>query len=108
MENFKAQKLDLDFEIEILSGEIVNVKAKESMSASKCAEIIDAMAGIEERYNAIEKEDKTSKDAINMVGEELALIYDQEAQWFIDNIDIPTLNEILHGAATIIGNVSKK
>jgi hypothetical protein len=84
MAKFVAQKLDLDLELTTLKGEEIIVVPKEFINAQKCVEIMNHWTKLE-----------------------LAMIYDKDKNWFLENIEPGTLTEILVYVAETIGGVKK-
>jgi hypothetical protein len=102
MAKFVAQKLDLDLELTTLKGEEIIVVPKEFINAQKCVEIMNHWTKLE---NAAKK-DKDS-NPLETIAIELAMIYDKDKNWFLENIEPGTLTEILVYVAETIGGVKK-
>lgn len=109
MKEFTANKPDLDLKITTIHDEEVEVKGRYLLSAAKSEEIMRFFNKVEEAYEK-EKDSKkeTRKSGIDLVADELEYVYDKDAQWFKDNIDLGLMNEILVYAAGIIGGLLKK
>ena len=103
MEKFQAEKPDLTLELTTLSGEELELNPTNPVSGKVALEITDKWSVLEKKT----KEDDT-KSALEMVAIELAYIYPKDKDWFLENFDFGTLNNILTFVAETIGGIKKK
>lgn len=102
MAEFKAEKIDLDLDLTLLSGEVLKLSPKFEVTTSKVIEILNV-------WNRIEKENKENKKvAFDIIAEELSCVYDKPEQWWKDNFDPATLQQILIHVAETVGGLKKK
>ena len=105
MEKFVAEKPDLTLELTTLEGEEITLEPTQVMSGKGALEIT-------EKWSKLEKEEKEKgdegKSPFEILAIELAYVYPKNAEWFLENIDFGTLNEILIYVAQTIGGIKKK
>lgn len=87
---FQAKRVELDFDVEVLNGEKVHVEPKRHISTQVMLEMYEQWNDVEERF----KDDKT-KTPFEIIAIQLAMLYDKPKEWWLDNIDPATLNEIM-------------
>jgi len=103
MEKFQAEKPDLTLELTTLSGEELILDPIKQMSGKTALEITNKWTILEKK----QKEDD-SMSALDMVAIELSYIYSKDKDWFLENFDFGTLNDILTYVAQTIGGLKKK
>ena len=105
MEKFTAEKPDLVLELITLFGEEITLEPTEIMSGTVALEVT-------KKWSKLEKEEKGKEDggksSLEILAIELSYIYPKDTKWFLDNIDLGTLNEILIYVAKTIGGIKKK
>lgn len=113
---FEAIKPDLDLELITLTGEEVKLSPKMLVNSTVAIKITKYWSKLEDEQKELRKknkeEDKKKEteglSIMAVVTKELAYIYPKEYTWFLDNFDIPTLNDILLHVAEVIGGIKKK
>lgn len=111
MKAFAAKHLDLSIEITPLAsgknGEVnETIALAPKMSIVRASDVKKIMA----EFKAIESNaDLTNPDeAFDVVAKELALIYPRTADWFMDNVDVATQQEIIRWLAGELRGTAKR
>lgn len=99
---FTAQKIDLGLELTKLDGvEEPLISPKITLfTASEVARI----RGV---WETIEKEEDNKKKPLKVMADQLALIYPKKSEWFMNNFDVKTLNDIVIYVAQTMGGIVK-
>jgi len=106
MAKFQAAKPDLDLELTTLTGEKIVLKPKKVVSGQVAIEITQFWVKVEKEQKE-KKEDEKGLAIMEIIAKELSHIYPKEANWFLDNFDVNTLNDILMFVAEAIGGLKK-
>lgn len=115
MEKFKAKNLDLILELTTLSGEVKTLKPAFILNAENVIKIVNKWDVLEKKQKEIKdmdsliKEEKKIKELspLEVVAEELGMIYPKTKIWFLQNFDFGTLNDILTHVAETLGGIKK-
>lgn len=99
MARFKAEEPDLVLELTTLAGEEITLSPTKQVSGKMAIEIT-------QHWTELESKDGFSP--INLISEELAYIYPKDSDWFLENFDLKTLNDILVYVAQTVGGLKKK
>lgn len=102
MAKFVAQTVDLNLELELLDGTEEKLKPNIVMNTKNIMRIVD-------EWTEIEKVDEDTKksDQIKAMANELAIVYEKDVEWWLDNFDPITLGKVLEHVATTIGSLKK-
>jgi len=104
---FQAKLPDLDLEITTLNQEEpVFLKPKIIMNIKNVTKIVNKWSSFE-KINELKKEEEQI-NSFELIAIELTDIYDVKAKWFIDNLDVGTLNQIIQYVANTMAGVKKK
>lgn len=108
MAKFQAEKPDLDLDLVTLSGEQILVKPKKIVNGQTAIEITNHWIKLEKEQKKKRETNEEGLAVMEVIAKELAYIYDKEANWFLNNFDVATLNEILMYVAETLGGIKKK
>lgn len=112
MEKFEAKSPDLILELTTLSGKELTLEPALILNAENVIKIINKWDVLEKKQKEIKGLDSLIKEKkkiqelspLEIVAEELAMIYPKDKIWFLQNFDFGTLNNILtHVAETVAG-----
>jgi len=106
MKKFEAQHLDLILELTTLGGEELTLEPKLIMNAENVMNIVNKWEILEKKQKE-EKEDKDKLSPLEIVAENLAMIYPRDKIWFLQNFDFGTLNAILKYVAETLAQLKK-
>lgn len=102
MAKFQAKKTDLTIEIVTLGGEEASLDAKISNSTKSMLDIYEQWADIEKKL------DELKKPPHEAMAIQMAMVYDKPKEWWLENLDPVTLQEIvMHVVSTIAGSKKK-
>lgn len=99
---FAAQKPDLVLELTTLSGEKETLEPKKIMNGAFAKEIMDKWGQLEKAQN------ENKLGPIDIITTELSYVYPKTQEWFEENFDVNTLQDILVYVAQIVGGAKKK
>ena len=102
MAKFTARKVDLVLELTTLSGEEITMDTSIIPSAENALGIISNWQTIED---SADKDDK--KAIVSVLADQLAVIYDKKPEWFLTNLDVGTLSEVVSYVAGALGGIRK-
>ena len=106
---YESKKIDLTLELVTLSGEELIVKGPTNISAKYAGAMM-------KKWAAYENKDEDNKDSpadevikiADTIAIELSFIYtDTKPEWFLDNFDMGTLNDILRWVAEELTGLKK-
>lgn len=97
---FEAKKIDLELELVTLDGETLTLTPKKLVTATETVVIL-------EQWTKLESAAKTNVQRVKLAASELSILYPREADWFMNNFDMGTLNEVLNYVAGAIGGIRK-
>lgn len=101
MNEFAAKKLDLDLNLTLLDGTELTLEPKNLLTVDESMRIMNA-------WTEDEKSKVEGLDKVNLLAEELAVVYPKDSKWWSANFDIETLSAIVVFVAETIGGVRKK
>lgn len=101
MNDFVAKKLDLDLNLTLLDGTQLKLEPKNLLTVDESMRIMNA-------WTEDEKSKVEGLDKVNLLAEELAVVYPKDSKWWSSNFDIETLSSIVVFVAETIGGVRKK
>ena len=97
---FTAQKIDLTLELTTLESEEVVLNPKMNVTAEEAMSII-------KEWTVIEKESKDRSNVVQVIADQLAVVYPKLPEWFMKNFDPRTLSEIVQHVAGSLGGLRK-
>jgi hypothetical protein len=100
MAKFEAKEIDLDLELILLNKEEIKLSPKIELSTKNIMKIVDHWQKIEEPAVGSEK--------VVVLAKELALVYDKEEDWWLENLDVQTLSDVLQYVAETVGGLKKR
>ena len=112
--SFKAETVEIDLELTTLEA---NRKAKDEGSEPEVTKLslkiglvlsADKVTSIVREWTTLEKKREEDKGIVfEVMATELAMLYDRPKEWWLENFDTNTLNEILKHVAREIARVKK-
>ena len=121
MKEFKSSNPNIDIKVTTLHGEEVEIKGRYILTAKKTGEIMDhaqSEFAKEVKAKEVAKEaakkakkpipPKTLSQTIKDAATELEYVYDKDAAWFMEHLELTLINEIVTFAYEVIGGVVKK
>ena len=103
MAKFEASSPDVILELKTLAGEEINLTPSMIMSGTNIVKLVKQWSALEEPV----KEGEEKRSPVEVCAAELALLYPKPAKWFLDNLDVGTLQAILVHVATAVAEVKK-
>lgn len=102
MEKFiaKSMKEDLIIEVKILNGDTVMLEPSIDYSA-------EGIVGLMRQWTKIEEAQTEDTQKLQIIASQLAIVYVNEPNWWLLNLDPGTLIEILNHVARTIGGLKK-
>ncbi len=108
MKEFKSNNPSIDAKVITIEGETVEVKGRYILSAKKSSEIMDWMGSYERDEAKKPVKDKRLSGTLKIAASELEYLYDKDADWFLENLDVSTMTDMITYASEVVGGVLKK
>jgi hypothetical protein len=101
IKSFKAKPLDLGAEVETIEGVKVTLVPRNPRMSGKDVEEFS------KKLTKIEDPMRDDKGEYPIAAEELALIYDKDAEWFATQLDFGTMRAVMNWIVDTLGEFGK-